>query len=314
MIFNIILVTMGYIIFFSCPILFTRYKDYKRTLKHAVSMSLIGLSVTTNLKANMEIVYLKNRYLVRQHIATVAKYVGFSLAYILPFFTFSMPDEPLIGVLLLRILLGTMNIAVGSIFYMVSDVLNYNREPKVEVSHEELLSVYFKKEYPTLQSFLIPIYTHIGVTDSRHIFAYVNLKNKYESYNSDIYRTKNYLSRFGHNLFLFTTIFEKAILDESSKALFNAEISKIENIEVLAKLIVFLEDPALIKQLINETNNESATIFNDSLEKMVSELDKSMKKNQIEDEKLQVVQSKLDEQIAKERLDLLVKQSFILIK
>lgn len=310
---NIILV-VGYLIFFSCPLLFNIYKDYKNNLINDVSMSLIGLSITPELQVDIKRVFLKKRYLVRQHATNVAKYLGFPLAFILPIFALSLPNEPFIGELFLRILFGIINILIGSAFYMGSDIFFYDRKPKIKVSAEDLFSVYFKKEYPSLHSFLIPIYTNISITSSRKAFNHVNHKNMYESYNNDRYHTKNYLTRFGHNLFLFTTIFEKAILEDHSKAAFNKEISKPENIDILAKLIVFLDKPALIKQLNNETNNDSATIFNDSFEKMVSDLSENVRESHIEGKQLQILKRELEEQKAKEQLDLLVKQNFNLLK
>lgn len=316
MLLKVFSVIIAYSIFFLCPLIYLKYEKYDSRRSSQINYLLNNTMIKKELNEDIKDVYLKNTGKIKKHIPKIVSVVAALIGFITPTLYIDTSKEHILAVILGFSIIGLLTLVLGFIAYLFfcDFIPNPKNGLNFKFTTDDLLTVYFEKEYPSLQAFLIPIYKGIKTPNGIAKFEDMNFTSRYISTNEDKYKTTNSLTRFGHYLLQFTLIFETAQLKESSATAFNNEILKPENIELLAKLIVFLDDATLIKQLNNEKDNDIAKLFNDKFEKMLLDLANRLEQTQQKVTKLSELKNELDDVKARERLELLVMQSFNLIK
>lgn len=309
MLIEILLFILTYILFLASTALIPYYDESNEKLKSYVDSQLFETNLSSTKRAEMSLLYLKHNKLLFQKAHKIFIALSYLLGLLTAIWFIASPELSMIENIITIILFTIINAGVAAFVYLIAEDCFSYTEHKFTIKPEAILNFYLKKEYPKLSSILMPVYKHASIDSYRRK---LEVPNKKYTFSLDV------MSRFGLCLIRFINTFEKAMLGENSKVAFNSTVLKAENIDVLSKLIVMLEEPLLINQLIYEEENETALLFNNNLEKMVNELEKEINtitKSEITTAKLETSISKENqEKQARETLDLLVKQNFNLIK
>lgn len=312
---EIVLIVVSYIILLVSPILLIVFEDYNMDLNNGIEAGLQQATLSLNTKTAMEESFLtsKLRYIVFPHAAKILYSLIVILTFINNYWLMSKLQANLQSDLLvddfwfcfLLCVIGTG--FVCGIIYFIAREMDYNNSIQIEVNVNalDIHSNYINKKYPELASILIPIYKYVHIKDNRSKLETRPIRQK----------DGRYLSRFGKSLVRFEKIFEDSLYTDCAKSLFKYEVLDSDKVELLAKLTVILEDPLLIEELVFEDEtNEIAKEFNDSLSGMLDNLEEKIIKAKELDIELkdntQFLEKQLVKKQTKEKLELLVKQSF----
>lgn len=297
--------------FISCFISLTfggvciRYLDYKSSLtdviKSELSTSKVSASLGYTISKNMRKVYYENTHLFSKHICLVSLILWVVTCIANSYYYTYDPNYSMVSIVVSTIIVSIVSfIFSGFILFLF---LRDTKLKKPNVNAEDIFKVYFNKIHPKKANILTPIYIQTKILKNRHMLKELDPNR----------RPLGILSKFGKNLDWFTLQFEKAFTEQASINVFNLEILKSENIDLLAKLISIIEDPKLLEQL-NLNEQASAQKFNCDFEKMVDDLTDSIIEIKEVSKNLKVSDKELRKQQeankVSEKLDLLLNQNF----
>lgn len=306
-----ILLIISYIIVLACPVVYFIFHDYKKTFRTQVEANLRKTLLNQADKNKVTDLYIRKNHLFLKNLSNISLVFGILLGVSIAIYIGYIPKNPF-GTALISTLVIMVTLMLATLSYCLADEFLYNKSISINCTTEEILSFYFNKKYPENSAILIPIYNHIIIDKNRTKFE----ANPIKPYT--YYRANQNLTRFGDSLLLFTKAFDKAMQEDASTKVFNSEILTAENIDTLSKFMVILDEPDLLKQVISEDGNEYAIAFNDVFEKMVNDLmekvDSIQKVGLTITEANILMNKKTSEEKSRERLALLVKQNFNIIK
>lgn len=313
--FGDILIVVSYVIVLLCPLAIAIFDSYELDLRTHVK-HLVENTSLSYAKQNVLSAYFltnKNSYVNFKKLPKIAKNLMKLLVIINSIALVYTPDVGIIHQLASIIMIIGIS-AIGIMFSTIiaEGIIEPKIEIKVTLEVEDLFLYYFDKEYPDISSILTPIYTQTKDKKYKHRLKSKSMKYFDREYQKDLLQE----SRFGATLEFFIATFEKALNDKNSESVFIAETLNSTNVSLLAKLIVILDDPLLISEIVDEESDISID-FNGNLRKLVTDISEKVENIQKIGKNTFVSEKTLAEhevkQQAKERLNLLLKQNFDII-